>query len=244
MRWFGILLPLAVLVLAPRPPADGVRADDPAAFRDERAAMVASQLADRDISDPRVRAAMGKVPRHLFVAPALAWRAYEDNPLSIDSGQTISQPYIVALMTQLLELKWPGARVLEIGTGSGYQAAVLAELGAEVYSVEILPALAESAAARLKKLGYRGVRVRAGDGYMGWPEHAPYDGIVVTAACPEVPPPLVAQLAEGGRMALPLEARFGGEDLVVVEKKDGAVTSRRVIPVRFVPLTGPRGQAP
>lgn len=242
MRRFIVPLPLALLALAPRPPAPGVRPAGPDAFAAARAAMVASQLADRDIADPRVLAAMGTVPRHLFVPPYLAGRAYDDEPLPIEAGQTISQPYIVALMTQLLELKGPGARVLEVGTGSGYQAAVLAELGAEVYSVEIVPELARSAAARLKRLGYAGVHVREGDGYRGWPEHAPYAGIVVTAACPDVPPPLVAQLAEGGRMVLPLESRFAGEVLTVVEKKAGAVTRRSVIPVRFVPLTGGRGR--
>ncbi len=242
MRWSAVAPPLALLALAPRPAAVGIRPSAPGAFASARSAMVASQLAGRDITDPRVLAAMRKVPRHLFVAPGLAGRAYDDEPLPIECGQTVSQPYIVALMTQLLELKGPGARVLEVGTGSGYQAAVLAELGAEVYSVEIIPALARGAAARLKKLGYAAARVREGDGYGGWPEHAPYDGIVVTAACPDIPPPLVAQLAEGGRMVLPLESRFAGEVLTVVEKKGGTATSRGVIPVRFVPLTGGRGR--
>lgn len=239
----ALLAALVVAAAAPPPAHGDLRAGEAARFDAARAEMVDIQLKSRDITDPLVLAAMGKVPRHLFVPPALAWRAYDDGPLPIGAGQTISQPYIVALMSQLLNLKGPGARVLEIGTGSGYQAAVLAELGAEVWSVEIVPSLAESAAARLKKLGCGRVRVKAGDGYQGWPEHAPYDGILVTAACPDVPPPLVAQLAEGGRLVLPLETGFfGGEELTVVEKRGGAVTRRAVIPVSFVPLTGGLGR--
>ena len=237
-----LLAALVVAAVAPRPAPGNASLHGPDAFVERRAAMVSAQLAGRDISDPRVLAAMGRVPRHLFVPSGLAWRAYDDGPLPIGAGQTISQPYIVALMTQLLGLKGPGARVLEVGTGSGYQAAVLAELGAEVFSVEIVASLADSAAARLAKLGYGTVRVKRGDGYLGWPEHAPYDGILVTAACPEVPPPLVDQLAEGGRMVLPVERRHYAEDLVLVEKKGGATTRRRIIPVAFVPLTGNRGR--
>lgn len=228
---------------APPPSPGEIRPGDASRFASARAEMVEAQLAGRDITDRRVLAAMGRIPRHLFVPPALAWRAYDDGPLPIGAGQTISQPYIVALMSQLLELKGTGAKVLEVGTGSGYQAAVLAELGASVFSVEIVPSLAEGAAARLKKLGYGGVRVKAGDGYRGWPEHAPYDGILVTAACPDVPPPLVRQLAEGGRLVLPLETgSFDGEELTVVEKRGGALTRRAVIPVCFVPLSGGRGR--
>ncbi len=164
--------------------------------------MVARQLLSRGISDPRVLAAMGKVPRHLFVPPALASQAYEDQPLPIGQDQTISQPYIVALMSQWAEVR-PGDKVLEVGTGSGYQAAVLAELAAQVFSVEIRPELARAAAARLQELGYLQVRVRTGDGWKGWPEAAPFDAILVTAAAPRVPPALSGTAQGGGPPGCP-----------------------------------------
>ena len=207
---------------------------DPDAAR--RARMVDTQIAARGVRDPRVLAAMRKVPRHLFVEPTARAEAYEDHPVPIGNNQTISQPYIVALMTELLELP-PHARVLEIGTGSGYQSAVLGEIADEVYSIEILPDLARSAADKLKQLGYKNVEVRAGDGYRGWPEHAPFDGIIVTAAPEKIPQPLVDQLAVGGRMVIPVGGFF--QELKVFTKdKDGRVTEKDMIPVRFVPMTG------
>ena len=188
---------------------------------------------------PAVMAAMGRVPRHRFVPPALARRAYENVPLPIGEGQTISQPYIVALSTDLVEPK-PTDVVLEVGTGSGYQAAVLAELVGTVYTVEIVEPLGREAERRLAATGHRNVVVRIGDGYAGWPEHAPFDAIVVTAGAPHVPEPLVAQLKPGGRMVIPVDAGAFGQDLLLIRKHaDGTVTRRVVLPVRFVPLTGP-----
>jgi protein-L-isoaspartate(D-aspartate) O-methyltransferase len=178
------------------------------------------------------------VPRHEFVPERLRRQAYANRPLPIGYGQTISQPYIVALMTDLVE---PGAddRVLEIGTGSGYQAAVLATLVGEVYTIEIIEPLGLAARARLERLGYDNVEVRLGDGYYGWPERAPFDAIVVTAAASHVPPPLIQQLKPGGRMVIPVGSRFLVQQLVLVTKDaDGRVTTRQLLPVRFVPLTG------
>ena len=188
---------------------------------------------------PEVMRALAEVPRHEFVPPEREEQAYENRPLPIGYGQTISQPYIVALMTDLLKAG-AGSRVLEVGTGSAYQAAVLAELGVRVYSVEIIAPLEESARRRLERLGYRDVDVKLGDGYYGWPEHAPFDAIIVTAASDHVPPPLVRQLAPGGRMVIPVGPRFGIQRLLVVEKDDDedAVFARSILPVRFVPLTG------
>jgi protein-L-isoaspartate(D-aspartate) O-methyltransferase len=189
---------------------------------------------------PPVLQAMATVPRHRFVPDEFAAAAYRNHPLPIGQGQTISQPYIVALSTALLEPK-PGHVVLEIGTGSGYQAAVLAELVDRVHSIEIVEPLGREAARRLAELGYRNVEVRIGDGYRGWPEHAPFDGIVVTAAAQHVPEPLVQQLKPGGRMVIPVGESAGNQELLVVEKAaDGTVRRRVVIPVRFVPLTGSR----
>ena len=188
---------------------------------------------------PSVMAALGRVPRHRFVPPALAHRAYENSPLPIGQGQTISQPYIVALSTDLIEPK-PGDVVLEVGTGSGYQAAVLAELVKTVYSIEIVEPLGREAERRLAANGYRNVVVRIGDGYAGWPERAPFDAIVVTAAAPHVPEPLVAQLKPGGRMVIPVDAGAFGQDLLLIRKHaDGTLSRTVVLPVRFVPLTGP-----
>ncbi len=202
----------------------------------QRARMVDMQIAARGVRDPRVLAAMRKVPRHRFVDGAEQARAYEDRPLPIADNQTISQPYIVALMTELLELP-ERARVLEIGTGSGYQSAVLGEIAAEVYSIEILPELADAASRKLKELGYGNVEVRAGDGYRGWPEHAPFDGIIVTAAPERIPQPLLDQLAPGGRMVIPVGGFFQ-ELKVFTKSKEGRVSEKDIIPVRFVPMTG------
>jgi protein-L-isoaspartate(D-aspartate) O-methyltransferase len=201
-----------------------------------RARMVETQIAARGVRDPRVLAAMRKVPRHLFVDPAAAAQAYEDHPVPIGNNQTISQPYIVALMTELLELP-PKGRALEIGTGSGYQSAILGEIAAEVYSIEILPELAQMAGRKLKELGYANVEVREGDGYRGWPEHAPFDGIIVTAAPEKIPEPLVEQLAVGGRMVIPVGGFFQ-ELKVFTKEKDGRISEKDIIPVRFVPMTG------
>ena len=201
-----------------------------------RATMVETQIAARGVRDPRVLAAMRKVPRHLFVEPAERARAYEDHPLPIAGSQTISQPYIVALMTELLALP-EHARVLEIGTGSGYQSAVLGEIADDVYSIEILPELARASARKLGELGYKNVTVREGDGYRGWPEHAPYDGIIVTAAPESVPQPLIEQLAPGGRMVIPV-GTFFQELKVFTRGADGRITEQSIIPVRFVPMTG------
>jgi protein-L-isoaspartate(D-aspartate) O-methyltransferase len=186
----------------------------------------------------RVMAQLERVPRHRFVGAELAGAAYDNRPLPIGHGQTISQPYIVALMTELLDPE-PGDVVLEVGTGSGYQAAVLAGLVKQVYTVEIIEPLATTATARLKQLGYANVAVKVADGYHGWAEHAPYDGIVVTAASGSVPPPLIAQLKPGGRMVIPVGTSFFAQELVLVEKRrDGTITTQQILPVRFVPLTG------
>jgi len=201
--------------------------------------MVETQIARRGISHPAVLRAMERVPRHRFVPPEYRSQAYADYPLPIGYGQTISQPYIVALMTELLDPE-PTDRVLEIGTGCGYQAAVLAEIVREVYTIEIIPELAEQAARRLAELGYRNVFTRQGDGYDGWPEHAPYDGIIVTAAAPEVPPPLIEQLAEGGRLVVPLGSALGYQDLWLLEKRGGKVFRTNYGGVLFVPLTRAR----
>jgi protein-L-isoaspartate(D-aspartate) O-methyltransferase len=186
----------------------------------------------------RVMAAMERVPRHLFVGEREVASAYRNHPLPIGSGQTISQPYIVALSTDLIDPQ-PAHVVLEVGTGSGYQAAVLAELVKQVWTIEIVEPLGREATARLARLGYPNVGVRVGDGYLGWPEHAPFDGIVVTAAAPFLPEPLVAQLKPGGKMVIPVGSQALGQDLLRVEKAiDGTVSRRTVLPVRFVPMTG------
>ena len=190
-----------------------------------------------DRFDPDVMRAMGTVRRHRFVPDRYVGSAYENHPLPIGHGQTISQPYIVALMSNLLALK-SGARVLEVGTGSGYQAAVLAEMGMRVYSIEIIRPLAQSALARLKAEGYDQVRVKIGDGYFGWQEHAPFDAIIVTAAADHIPPPLLAQLKNGGRLVIPVGGPFSVQQLVLAGKDAGGrVTTRQILPVQFVPLT-------
>jgi protein-L-isoaspartate(D-aspartate) O-methyltransferase len=203
-----------------------------------RQRMVAEQLAtpERNITNALVLAAMAKVPRHEFVPKRLRSEAYLDCPLPIGYDQTISQPFIVAFMTEQLEPK-PADKVLEIGTGSGYQAAVLAELVAKVYTVEIIEALANRAAADLKRLGYTNVYVRAGDGYKGWPEAAPFDAIIVTCAPEKIPPPLVEQLKDGGRMVIPVGPAWE-QELVLLRKRGGKLERHAVLPVRFVPMTG------
>jgi protein-L-isoaspartate(D-aspartate) O-methyltransferase len=188
--------------------------------------------------DPRVMEVMDKVERHKFVPPSEQTWAYANRPLPIGHGQTISQPYIVALMTDLISVD-PGDRVLEIGTGSGYQAAVLAEMGTEVFTIEIIDPLARQASRRLADLGYSQVKTREGDGYYGWEDEAPFDAIVVTAAADHVPPPLVRQLKPGGVMVIPVGSRFMVQQLVLVTKDSaGSITTRQILPVRFVPLTG------
>lgn len=208
--------------------------DDEVVYTARRERMVLEQLERRDIRDAAVLNAMRKVPRHLFVLDAYREHAYEDTPLPIDAAQTISQPYIVALMSQLAAIK-PGDRVLEVGTGSGYQAAVLAAMGAEVYSIEIVEELATGARDRLARAGYA-ANVRYGDGYAGWQERAPFAAILITAAPPAIPEPLAQQLARGGRLVAPVGE--GAQDLVVVTRTDGGFEQRSVLPVRFVPMTG------
>lgn len=229
-------------------PTHVVGADDAERYAVERRRMVdeiaaTAKSTRRDTGraslNERVMAAMNKVERHRFVPANQAGSAYRDHPLPIGSGQTISQPFIVALSTDLIDPQ-PNHVVLEIGTGSGYQAAVLAELVGHVYSIEIVEALGREAAERLAGLGYRNVDVRIGDGYRGWPEHAPFDGIIVTAAAPSVPAPLLAQLKPGGRMVIPVDTDHGRQKLLLIEKKaDGSTTRTVVLQVSFVPLTGP-----
>jgi protein-L-isoaspartate(D-aspartate) O-methyltransferase len=196
--------------------------------------MVQQQLMARGINDARVLAAMGKVPREAFVPPESRAASYEDGPLPIGYDQTISQPYIVAFMTEQLRLK-PSDRVLEIGTGSGYQAAILAELVSEIYSVEIVEPLARAAEATLQRLSYKNVHVKIGDGYKGWPEAAPFDAIIVTCAPDKVPQPLTDQLKDGGRMVIPVGGRFA-QELYLLEKKNGQLKESVTLPVRFVPM--------
>ncbi len=197
-----------------------------------------SAYTGRAAFSPQVVAAMEKVERHRFVPVGLVALAYANRPLPIGHGQTISQPYIVALMSDLMQLK-PGDKVLEIGTGSGYQAAILAELAGSVYSIEIIEPLGKQAGELLQSLGYRDVKTKVGDGYYGWPDAAPFDAIMVTAAASHVPPPLIKQLKPGGRMVIPLGTQFMTQSLMLVEKKaDGSVTTRHILPVAFVPLTG------
>ena len=233
----GARLALGLLLVAgcqgsstgPTHPAFAERAD-------ERARMVSTQIEARGVHDARVLAAMRRVPRHRFMPDFVQSRAYDDGALPIGEGQTISQPFVVASMTEQLKLG-PKARVLEVGTGSGYQAAVLAELAAEVYTIEIVAPLAERAAAELSELGYENVRVRTGDGYRGWPEAAPFDAIIVTAAPDHVPQPLVEQLAVGGRMVIPVGGRGLQDLLLLVRDKDG-VREETLYGVLFVPMTG------
>ena len=211
--------------------------DEEPVYTQLRKKMVRRQLMSRDISDKRVLEAMGKVPRHLFVSPSYRRQAYEDYPLPIDEGQTISQPYIVALMTQHLKVE-ENDKVLEIGTGSGYQAAVLAYLTGQVYSIEIREKLAERASDTLARLGYDQVQVKWGDGYYGWEEHAPFDAIIVTCAANHVPPPLLKQLKQGGRLIIPLGSTLYFQTLTLITKTDGKPEVEHILGVRFVPMTG------
>jgi protein-L-isoaspartate(D-aspartate) O-methyltransferase len=211
-----------------------VRGEDP--FAAQREMMVREQIQARGVRNPDVLAAMRQVPRHLFVPEQVRSLAYRDHPLPIGAGQTISQPYIVALMSELLQVR-KSDRVLEIGTGSGYQAAVLARLAKHVYSMELVESLAESARKTLIAGGYTNVTVRQGDGYLGWPEEAPFDRIILTAAPPEVPPALIDQLRPGGILVAPVGSGAFGQDLIVIEKAaDGKLRRRSVIPVMFVPM--------
>jgi protein-L-isoaspartate(D-aspartate) O-methyltransferase len=225
---FLILAALAATACGQRPtPASDLAA--------ERQHMVQRQLMARGINDQRVLAAMAKVPREEFVLPESRGESYEDGPLPIGYGQTISQPYIVAFMTEQLRPK-ASDRVLEIGTGSGYQAAILAELVSDVYSIEIVAPLAKSAESTLQRLGYKGVHVKTGDGYKGWPEEGPFDAVIVTCAPDKVPQPLVDQLKDGGRMVIPVGDRFA-QQLYLLEKKNGQLKQSATLPVRFVPMT-------
>lgn len=238
-----IMVPLALLRAQQQ--RDGAGTGSPSESRspadpwaEGRAAMVAGlRTGHYTISSNTVLAAMAKVPRHEFVPANVRREAYADRPLPIGHRQTISQPYVVAFMTEKLDPQ-PGEKVLEIGTGSGYQAAVLAQLVKEVYSIEIVEALAASAEKTLTRLGYDNVHVKAGDGYKGWPEHAPFDAIIVTCAPTKIPRPLIEQLREGGRMIIPVGPDGGIQELYLLEKKDGEVTQKAVLPVRFVPMTG------
>ncbi len=229
-----VVLILSVIIMIHVPAASA--ADDP--YKKRRNAMVKEQIADRGIEDTEVLRTMREVPRHLFVPEGLLSRAYDDGPLPIGHGQTISQPYIVAFMTEVLKVR-KGETVLEIGTGSGYQAAVLSPLVKKVYTMEIIPELAASSKERLRRLGYSNVEVKEGDGYYGWPEKAPFDSIIVTAAAGHIPPALVKQLKNGGRMIIPVGGFFMVQSLVLVSKdQKGEITTRNLLPVRFVPLTG------
>lgn len=208
-------------------------------YADEREEMVHRQIEARGIKHRETLRAMGVVPRHRFVRPADRRRAYRDGPMPIGYGQTISQPFIVAYMTQLIQPA-PGMKVLEIGTGSGYQAAVLAEITDEVYTIEIVEELGMWGETNLRNAGYNKVKVKYADGYYGWEEHAPFDAIVVTAAADHIPPPLIAQLRDGGKMVIPVGSPFRTQNLMLVEKKGDQIQTRNLMPVRFVPFTRAR----
>ncbi len=236
MRYLPFLMALLASPLAPEPAALRQRAraaPEDSGRRAERDGMVKFQIEARGVRDPRVLAAMRRVPRHEFVPAEQAPFAYFDHPLAIGRGQTISQPYIVAYMTELLQVR-PSDVVLEIGTGSGYQAAVLAELAKEVLTIELIPELADRARKTLARLAYHNVQVRAGDGYRGWPERAPFPRIIVTAAPPEVPPALLDQLAVGGTMVVPVGNV--DQELLVIRRTPTGIVRETTIPVRFVPM--------
>ncbi|MBS3733251.1 MAG: protein-L-isoaspartate(D-aspartate) O-methyltransferase [Desulfobacterales bacterium] len=216
------------------------KAENAPEFRQQRMQMIHDQLKARGIRDPEILKAFEKVQRHRFVPDRLQQFAYADRPLPIGEGQTISQPYIVAVMTRALELKKTD-RVLEIGTGSGYQAAIIAELCDRVYTIEIIESLAETARKTLSGLGYENVHVKIGDGFKGWPEHAPFDAIIVTCAPTEIPEPLKEQLAEGGRMVIPV-GKSSDQQLVLLEKQEGDLLKKEILPVLFVPMVDDRGK--
>lgn len=229
LKTTAIVLITSTVVVTP-----AVAQQDP--YQAQRLEMVRAQIEVRGVTDTATLRAMRTVPRHEFVPSNLRDQAYSDSPLPIDEGQTISQPYTVAFMTAALQVR-AGDKVLEVGTGSGYQAAVLAEIGARVFTIEIFASLARSAAGRLAGLGYESVTVRAGDGYLGWPEEAPFDRIIVTAAPDSIPPPLIEQLRPGGRMVIPVGAEGANQELIVLEKSDdGPVQTESVGLVRFVPF--------
>ncbi len=210
------------------------------AFENQRRQMVTHQLHARDIVDARVLRAMEHVPRHLFVPKDFRHLAYRDTPLPIGQGQTISQPYMVALMSQLLSVE-PGRRILEIGTGSGYQAAVLAEMGAVVFTIEIVPELGRQAQKTLEATGYTNIHLKIGDGYQGWSEHAPFDAIIVTCAPTRIPEPLTEQLAEGGRMVIPSGKKYD-QQLLMLTKQEGKIKQEKIVDVRFVPMVDKKGK--
>lgn len=229
MRNIAVILLIFILTLS----TFGQRSDD---LAKQRYNMVRTQISSRGVTHKETLRAMETVQRHLFVPLAYRSSAYEDRPLPIGSGQTISQPYIVAYMTELVKPK-KGLKALEIGTGSGYQAAVLAEIVDSVYTIEIVPELGQSAKQLLKKLNYSNIEVKIADGYHGWPSKGPFDIIVVTAAAEHIPPPLIEQLKDGGKMIIPVGSQFMVQQLMMVEKKDGKPKTRSLIPVRFVPFT-------
>lgn len=207
-------------------------------YKNARDRMMGGQIRARGVRDEKVLQAMSRVPRHLFVPEQYQHLAYTDGPLPIGKGQTISQPYIVAFMTEALHLS-PDDKILEIGTGSGYQAAILAEIVQEVYTIEIIPELGNRARDRLEEMGYKNIRVRIGDGYLGWPENAPFDAIMVTAAADEIPQPLIDQLKVGGRLCIPVGRPINVQSLILITKKEKGVEKRNLLPVRFVPLVHP-----
>ncbi|MBK6285644.1 MAG: protein-L-isoaspartate(D-aspartate) O-methyltransferase [Draconibacterium sp.] len=209
-------------------------------FAELRQHMVRTQIETRGISDPKVLKAFQKVERHRFVLPEYLPKAYEDYPLPIDEGQTISQPYIVAFMTESLDLK-PSDKILEIGTGSGYQAAILAEICDSVFTIEIFPKLGEKASNIFSELGYKNIFSKIGDGYKGWPENAPFDAIIVTCSPSHIPQPLKEQLAEGGRMIIPIGS-YPSQSLVLLEKQKGKIKQKKILPVRFVPMIDDKGK--
>jgi protein-L-isoaspartate(D-aspartate) O-methyltransferase len=235
VRTAGLVLLVVATNLCMR--TTGTQADD---FVDRRQKMVAWQIRGRGVSDAAVLKAMATVPRHQFVPPELRDLAYGDTPLPIGHEQTISQPYIVALMSQLLTVE-TGRRILEIGTGSGYQAAVLAEMGALVFSIEIVPELGRRATRTLDALGYKNIQVKIGDGYKGWPEHAPFDAIIVTCAPTRIPEPLKTQLAEGGRMVIPAGEKYN-QQLLLLTKQKGKINQEKIVDVRFVPMVDKQGK--
>lgn len=224
-----MFMPSLILVMALM-----LHCQDPYSAKRQR--MVRDQIEARGVDNPLTLQALSKVPRHLFVPEAFRHLAYEDHPLPIGYNQTISQPYIVAYMTAVVEPK-PHFKALEIGTGSGYQAAVLAEIVDSIFTIEIIGELAASAQERLLEMGYKNIVVRHGDGYAGWPEHAPFDVIVVTAGADDIPPPLFEQLKEGGNMVIPVGPSYSVQSLLLVSKKNGKMTKKNLMPVRFVPFT-------